>query len=146
MIFAGGISVYKLDAMQALNDGVFQTVYSFISCQDQYNTWFNNATATSGPNLRYIANPVVRAGTVASCVAPQAPMILLVSFTGLFVLGTAVAGIWAAFKYTRAAVFSSGISIGYTVALLITSIVFGLALFAPMASRAIDCRSASSEH
>jgi len=145
LIWVGGISVFRGSYWDAVNDGTVNTLAGngFLSCQGAYDALWNNNTDTN--KGAYITNTNVRISVLAQCVATQAPIVGLSAFTGLFVLGAGLAGVWGACKSTRGAIFSSGITVGYTVALLVLCVAMGTMMFSPLLSRFANCSGFSAD-
>jgi len=149
LVWIGGIAPYNLSFQTALQDcpnaggSDCFGLTKFISCNDQYRQVWSNPSAnnmsfypyTSGrysnPNLQYLA--------WARCAAPQSPMVLLSAFTGFMIIWLGVSGVYAVFSHSRTAAFSSGISIGWTTALIIVNLCVSMMSFAPTASMFMDC-------
>jgi hypothetical protein len=83
---------------------------------------------------------LVRALTVAQCAAPQVGPVALTGFTGFFLFCTGVGGVWAAWKGTRGAIFSSGITLSFTIALLVVNICFFGAEYGRLVVNLVNCR------
>jgi len=139
LIWVGGIAVFRGSYWDAVNDGTVSILgqqSNLLSCQGQFEAVWNNNTAT---NKGYITNSHVRISVLAQCLAAQGGFVALSAFTGLFVLGAGLAGVWGACKSTRGAIFSSGITVGYTVSLLVLCVAMGIISFSPLVSRFTNC-------
>ncbi len=83
---------------------------------------------------------LVRALTVARCAVKQSGPVGLAGFTGFFLFCTGVGGVWAAWKGTRGAIFSSGLTLSFTVALLVVNICFFGAQYGSMVVNFVNCK------
>jgi len=140
LIWFGGLSIYQIGYQQSVDDGTEIILYEFVSCADKFKTNWNNATSKL-----YIKSDLVRAFAYARCGVMQMTPVFLTAVAGLFVFGTGIAGFWAACKGSRGAVFSSGISIGFTVAVLVTCIGFIVPMFAQTAIQFVNCAALNDQ-
>lgn len=147
LIWYGGIQIYNIPYQTAVNElsgdtGLLAQMQPFLSCKDQYNMLWNNASSGTG---NYIKNDLVRGLTAARCGAQQVGPVALAGFTGFFLFCTGLAGVWAAWKGTRGAVFSSGITLSFTVALLVVNICLVATQYSVVGVNLVDCKGLSDD-
>jgi len=147
LVFYGGIEIYNIPYQTAVNElsgdvGLLTQMKPFLSCKDQYNSLWNNVS--SGPG-NYIQNDLVRGLTVARCGSQQIGPVALAGFTGFFLFCTGLAGVWAAWKGTRGAVFSSGITLSFTVALLVVNLCLITTQYSAIGVQLVACKGLSDD-
>jgi len=144
IILYAGVAIYSVPYDKAVDDGTVGTLGDFLSCKSQYDLAWNKNSSTA-----YIRDELVRGLTVGSCSVNKAGPITLSAFTGFFVLCTGIAGVWSAMtvcgtscqSHGKSAVFSSGITISFTVALLVVCVAYNVQTFGKMAIQFVACES-----
>jgi hypothetical protein len=107
-----GIGAFGLDFWQNAHDidTLQGSLNGFVSCSSSYTAVWNNQSAPKsssawGPvgssmlsEWRFLSlKPSIQAAQMAACGAPQAPMVFLTAWTGLFLVALGFAGVYAAF-------------------------------------------------